>query len=141
MRPTSSREVARQLVAREVKGSDDPAATIAALQRTCARVSENLRRSVGEDGHDALLTRAVTRAQTEHPALRDVGHTGGAGIRLDGLTASVDRHGLPVVAAAVESMLAALVDVLSGLIGADMVLNILDNDGGPTRPPSGRQSQ
>ena len=141
MGPATPRDVARQLLARDFIGGEEPAATVAGLKRTCARVSANLRRSVGDDGHDAMFTRAINRAQTAHPALRDIQRAGDAGIRLDGLTAGVDRHGVATVAAAVEALLAALVELLAGLIGADMVLNILDNDGGPTRPPSGRQPQ
>jgi hypothetical protein len=140
-RSSTSVEVARQLLARESAGGDDSETVVAGIQRTCRRVTANLCRSVGEDGCHALLTRAISRAQAEHPALRGILRAPDAGITVADVAATVDRHGAPAVLAAVEAMLVALVDILAGLIGSDMVLNILDNDGGPTRPPSGRQSQ
>ena len=39
-----------------------------------------------------------------------------------------------LVSAAYESLLASIIDVLGGLIGADMVLNLLDPDS--VQPPS-----
>lgn len=105
------------------------------------RVSENLRRSVGDDGYNALLARALTRTQVEHPALMDVRGGGDADFFLNGIAASVDARGVSVVTAAVESLLATLVDVLSGLIGTDMVLNLLDHDGALPQAPSDRQTQ
>jgi hypothetical protein len=141
MQPSTAREIARQLLAREAAGADEPAAIAAAMQRVCTRTSENLRRSVGDDGYNALLARALARAQTEHPVVTAIRRVGDADISLDGVITSVDAHGLPAVTAAVESLLAAVVDVLSGLIGADMVMNLLDHDSPPRHAPSERHAQ
>ncbi|MEP6508086.1 MAG: hypothetical protein ABJC63_07655 [Gemmatimonadales bacterium] len=122
-------EMARQLLERETAVAPESPENGAALERTLARVSENLRRSVGDDGYEALLARAVARAQSDHPALVDIRGDGIAGLSMDRVTAGVDTHGAAVVTAALESLLATLVDVLSGLIGADMVMNLLDPDG------------
>ena len=65
----SSREIARQMLEREAAGIAEAERLGGALQRTFARVSGNIRRSVGEDGYAALLTRAVvTTASDGHSA-------------------------------------------------------------------------
>lgn len=133
--------MAREFLARHVADTDQSSDTAAALQRVCTRASENLRRAVGEDGHNALLARALRRTEGEHPALADVRRLDDTGIYLDGVVASAAARGVPVVAAALESLLTALIDILSSLIGADMVLNLLDSDGPPSQTPSGRPTR
>lgn len=108
------------------------------MQRLCTRVSYNLRWSLGDDGYDALLTRALKRAEAEHRSLKDIYRVTDSGIQLDGVVACIGRHGEPEVAAALESLLTALIELLSSLIGADMVLNLLDMNGPPT--PRGGQA-
>jgi len=61
--------MARQMLAREIGGADEPAAITAAMQRALMRVSANLRRSVGDDGYNALVARAIARTQPAHPAV------------------------------------------------------------------------
>jgi hypothetical protein len=133
MAPTRSpiaRDIARQLMALESAGAADPAA----LQRLCTRVAENLRHSVGDDGYNALLSRVQARTNGEHPALASILLVDRGAARLGDVTAAVTAHGVDAVRTALESMFTALAEVLSSLIGADMVLNILDS-GGP-RPPA-----
>ncbi len=134
-------DLARQLLGRETAGTLEPAETGAALERTLARVSENLRRSLGDDGYTALLARAVAQTRTEHPALGDIRGAGSLGFPIDGLTADAGTHDIHVISAAFESLLASIVDVLSGLIGADMVLNLLDPDGISSASPRSGESQ
>lgn len=134
-------EMARQLLAREIGGAEEPAAITAAMQRALMRVSENLRRSVGDDGYNALVSRAIARTQPVHPAVIEMRGGGDAEMSANGVLTSVDAHGAPAVTAAVESLLASIADVLSGLIGADMVLNILDPDGLPPEAPRRRQTR
>ena len=138
---TGALDLARQLLGRETAGTTEPADTRAALERTLARVSENLRRSVGDDGYTALLTRAIAQTQTEHPALSDMRGDGPLVFPVDGLTADAGKHDIQVVSAAFESLLASIVDLLSSLIGADMVLNLLDPDGISPAPPRSGESQ
>ena len=121
-------ELARQLLERETSGTLEPAETGAALQRTLALVSENLRRAIGDDGYTALLTRAIAQTQTDTSALGGVRGDGSLVFSADGHTAHVGPHNIHLVSAAFESLLASIIDVLSGLIGADMVLNLLDPD-------------
>ena len=133
--------LARQLLGRETAGTLEPAETGAALQRTLARVSENLRRSLGDDGYSALLARAIAQTQAEYPALGDIHGDGVAGFSMDAMAANAGSDDIHVISAAFESLLASIVEVLSGLIGADMVLNLLDPDGSSTALPQTGGSQ
>jgi hypothetical protein len=100
----------------------------AALQRTLVRVCANLRDSVGDDGRDALLGRALARAESEHPALKDIRRLNHGAVQLDNVVASVEAHGVAAVTTAIEALLAALLDVLGRLIGEDMAMRLLDQD-------------
>ena len=135
---SAAREMARRLVAREAADGDDPAAIGAALQRVCTRMAENLRDAVGDDGYSALLARVLAATVPEHPPLREMCRAGDSTIRLDGVIARVDSYGAPATTAAVEAMLATLADALSGLIGPDMVLNLLDPDHRPNHTSEAR---
>lgn len=122
-----AREMARQLLDRESGGATKAAGLGATMQQTYTRVADNLRHAVGEDGYSALLVRALARSQSDHPVLEDMRRTEPAGIHLD-VVGCVEVHGAAAVGAALESLLAALVDILSDLIGADMVRSLLDDD-------------
>jgi hypothetical protein len=101
---------------------------LAGLQVACLRVTENLRDAMGEDGCAALLARALARTEAQHPALKELRRMDGREIRLDGVVTSVEVHGIAAVDAAIEALLATLVDVLGRLIGEDMALRLLDLD-------------
>ena len=123
--PTLPGELARQLFAPDPQVTDE---TCTVLVGVCERVTGNLRDAVGEDACSALLLRALARTQFEHPALKDLRPQGGNDIRFDAIPASAARHGTAVVTTAVEALLTALIEILSSLIGADMVLNLLKHD-------------
>jgi len=133
----AAQEMARRLLARETSAAREPAMVAAALQRACMRVSANLRDSMGDDGRDALLARAIARTESDHPALKDLRKLNHGAIQLDGILASVEAHGVAPVTTAIEAMLAALVDVLGRLIGEDMAMRLLDHDP-PGPSPDGR---
>jgi len=121
----AARRLARQLLEREATATNEPADLAAAMQRAYTRISDNLRRSVGEDGYTALLTRALARTQSGDPVLRDIRRNQATGIHVD---VAVDAHGPAAVRVALESLVAALVDILSDLIGEDMARSLLDHD-------------
>jgi hypothetical protein len=104
-----------------------------ALQRTFTRVSGNIRRSVGEDGYAALLARAVVTIESDEPVLTVAPRSDGMSVDLD-IAAAVEAHGVRAVGASLESLLAALIDILSDLIGEDMARTLLDHDGTPQKP-------
>ena len=118
----------------------DSAATAAALRRVYARVSNNLRRFVGDDGYNALMARVLAITERERPTLEQIRRTGNADVGLEGMIANIDVHGSADTTAAVEAVLTTLADVLSSLVGADMVLNILDPDSKPLHTTDDRQS-
>jgi hypothetical protein len=127
--------MARQLMALEPAGAKDPVA----MQRICTRMSASLRQSVGDDGYDALLERVHARTNGEHPAMTSILLVEDNAVQLGDVGAAVAVHGVPAVSAALESMFTALIEVLESLIGADMVLNILDPAG--PRPPASRKGK
>ena len=130
--------LARQLLERETVGVTAPDKLGAAMQQAWTRVSESLRQSVGDEGYHALLSRALARTEAE-PLVKHLRRSDAAGIHLD-VVPAVERHGVTPVSAALESLLAALVDILSDLIGADMVRNLLIQD--DSRPgPRARRTQ
>jgi hypothetical protein len=135
----TARKLARELLERETVGMDEPAALGAAMQLVCTRVSENLRRTIGDDGYNALLVRALARTRSEQPGLGDLEPLDAAQIYVDGIAASVATHGSAVVSAALESLIAALLDILSDLIGADMAVSLVEQDG-PSQSRSDRST-
>jgi hypothetical protein len=117
----------------------EPEMVVAALQRTCLRVSENLCDALGQGGCSALLGRALARTGADHPALNDILQPGEGRIDVDGVASSVEAHGVAAVTAAIEALLAALVESLGRLIGEEMAVRLMDHD--PSRPENFRGKQ
>lgn len=135
----SAREMARHLLERETAGVTDGPAAGAAMQLACTRVAESLRESVGDDGYSALFTRAFESVQFDQPVLRDMRRIEADGADLD-VVGGVEGHGAAAVGAALETLFTAIVDILSDLIGPDMVRALLD-DGAGSHPRGGRRTQ
>jgi hypothetical protein len=125
--PTPARAIARHLLERDASTGESPSDAAVALQRACTRISESLRRSVGDDGFNALIARGLARTETAHPALVAVRGFDNSNVRLDGVLKSVGIHGLPAVSVAIESLFEVVVEVLTSLIGADMAVTLLDD--------------
>lgn len=133
---------ARRLLASDAPpaGEESQAAIAAALQQTCLRVCGNLSDSFGDDGCNALFARALARAEAQHPTLRELRRAGQDTIHLEGVAGTAALHGVVPVSAAIEALLAALIDILSRLIGEDMARQMIDNEaprqkgGGAPRP-------
>lgn len=133
-------QIARQILARDLTpdSARSPDAVGAGLQRTLTRLSDSLRDALGDDGCSALLARALARTEQQHPALNSVRRLNDDSIYLDGVVQSVETHGAASVAAAVEALLAALVEILGRLIGEDMTIRIMDYDSSRSRTSEGR---
>jgi hypothetical protein len=131
--------MARHLLERETAGVTDAPALGAAMQRACTRVAESLRSSLGDDGYSALLTRAFESAESGLPVLSDIRRVEADGVDLD-VVGGVEGHGAVAVGAALQALFTAIVDILSDLIGADMVRALLDENDGP-HMRSGRRTQ
>jgi len=129
----SSREIARQILEREAAGATEVDGLGDALERTFTRVSRNIRCSVGDDGYAALLARAVVTTAPDEPVLPVIPRSDAKGVDLD-IPTAVKAHGVHAVRAYLESLLAALVGILSDLIGEDMARMLLDPDRSPRSP-------
>ena len=124
----SSVLLARRLLAHDTPaGSSDPEVAAVGLRKTCARVSTTLRNALGADGCNALLVRAVTRTEAQHPLIADLRRSEG-NVSFDELVRSVDEHGVVPVSAAVEALLASLIEILARLIGEEMTIRITTVD-------------
>jgi hypothetical protein len=97
------------------------------MQRTVSQLCEALRDSIGDDGLQALLVRALAQTEKDHPLLNSVLRNEHDIVRLNGVAASVEKHGASHVASAVEAFVAVVVDVLARLIGEDMAIQIIDS--------------
>jgi hypothetical protein len=120
-----ARALARHLVERDLAHASQPADIGAALEGTWTRVAEHLRRTVGDDGYMALLTRAVARAQPGEPVLNDLCRNETTAVHVD-IPAAIDAHGTAAASATIVSLIASLVDVLGDLIGDDMARSLID---------------
>ncbi|HWH51493.1 MAG TPA: hypothetical protein VN651_08105 [Gemmatimonadaceae bacterium] len=123
-----SRQLARHLLDRETIDVTEESALAAAMQRAYERVSKDLRETFGEDGFAALLVRALSRVQAGSEVLEAMRRVEGSRIHLE-VAAGVGGHGAKAAAEALESLITAIVDILSDLIGADMVRHLLVHDG------------
>lgn len=120
-------EFARELVRRQVREPAPPTRQLAdALHRTCESVFSNVRLSMGDDGCRALFGRAFSAVHDQHPAIETLRVAGDCEIPRERLLAAIETHGASATTSAVEALLAALVDILARLIGADMTIRILD---------------
>jgi hypothetical protein len=121
--------MARLLLAGLVDERDSPKEAAAAVQRVWSRIAESLRRSVGDDGYNALVARALHRIQAQHPAVLDIRRVVGDTTYLDSVEVAAEKHGAPAVTAAIEAVLTEIIDILSSLVGTDMVGSLLQRDG------------
>jgi hypothetical protein len=120
------------LLKRETPDLADEAALSDAMVRAYTRLSDDLRRTVGEDGYTALLARALSRTQGDQPVLKTVRRVAAERIHMD-IAAGVADHGATAVGAGLEALFTAIVEILSDLIGADMVRSLLEYHEPPDR--------
>jgi hypothetical protein len=137
-----STEIARRILRRDQSTLRDGTSDVdVALQRSFLRFADALRESLGEVGSAALFARALARTEVAHPALKDLRRLGDHGIRLDDIAASVEGHGIEDVAAGIEALIVAVVDVLTRLIGEDMTIRLLDYDEPDPRTRDGERAR
>src|SRR5687768_2293420 len=122
----SARELVTLITAREGR-KPNPAADAAAVNAALERVSAELTRWVGPDGSRALLIRALGRAQTSHPVLSSVSIPNESRPILQGLSAAIDSGGAGPVAAGLETMLVALFELLSRLMGDALLQRLAEH--------------
>lgn len=119
-------ELTRRLVAREATQGDAPDVAAAAVHAACERAYQTLSRWLGATGSYELFTRALAHAQVEHPLLRDIRLRTHSESGLEGVAESIQVHGVAAVAAGLESLLVALIELLGRLVGDDMAARLIE---------------
>lgn len=115
---------ARRLVEQALEGATE--AETAALSQLVERVYDGLARSFGSYGAHAVMTRALGRVRTEHPALASVAASASTSPHLTGWPlASSDTVRLSMTAA-VAALLVTLLASLTRLIGDDLAASLLE---------------
>ena len=128
-------EVARRHWARAAGDTNTLEEVAAAAARTCTKLQAGLARWVGTEGYRALIDRALLLARAEHPAL------GGLSCHGEGepvTTAAVRAHSAAEVATGVVVLVATLIELLSGIVGEEMAVELVNQ--AVTRAPVARAS-
>lgn len=127
----TSSEIARGILTQGVVEAGDgrPEAAALALQRTCVRMTVALRDALGDAGCATLLGRALARAAETHPLVKELPRIETDAFHLDGVADQVEAHGIEAVTAALEALFTALIDILARLIGEDMAIRLITQDG------------
>jgi hypothetical protein len=126
----AAREAARRLLARELRGSDDPDAVAAGAERVFAQVFRNLAQWVGTAGCHALVTRSLVLTAPQFPILTGVRHMQSAP-HLERLAENAREYGGKATIDGVTALLASIITTLNGLIGEDVAMSILDAQSSP----------
>jgi hypothetical protein len=115
----------RGRAADQLSHDDGAEGTAVAAGVACERICRTLARTLGAIGSRALLTRALSQARAEHPALQDLSISAKADVALDGISLAAAAHGEPAVVAGLETVLSELLALLGRLIGKDMVARLV----------------
>jgi hypothetical protein len=112
-------------MAEEQQFDDGAEGAALAAAAACERICRSLTRSLGFVGSRALLARALSRAQTEHSALKEVCVSSRLDVALDGVARAARSHGESGVVAGLETVLSALFALLARLLGLDLVARLV----------------
>ena len=122
---SDARELARQLVSRAARHSNEPVGAAATAFMACQTANRALSRSIGATGAYALLSRALAEATRAHPLLREIRINDNGSSGLEGLEAVVAAHGSRASAAGLEALLEILLSLLGRFVGFDMVVRLV----------------
>jgi hypothetical protein len=111
--------------AHERPSEEGTTATALQVAVACERMCRTLTRSLGAIGSRVLLERALSQAQAEYAALREVRINTRGDLALNGVELAVVAHGETAVVAGLEMVLSALLSLLERLIGRDMVARLV----------------
>ncbi|MFW6085463.1 MAG: hypothetical protein ACODAA_09635, partial [Gemmatimonadota bacterium] len=120
-----SRDLARRVIELEAGHAAGGEARAEAAQRALARFHEHMRELVGAAGFDALAGRAIGRARSKHPALRDVDVSPDPATALDQLREALRDRGAEEVPGALECVLAHTIELLFRFLGARLTLRVV----------------
>lgn len=129
MTPAAATDAARRLWARAAGDTGAPEEVAAAAERICTQLRAGLGRWIGAAGYRALLDRALGLAREEHPALAGFSCLGG---EEPVTTAAVRAQGAGEVAAGLVALVAALIELLSRIVGEEMAVRLVEQIGIPS---------
>jgi hypothetical protein len=139
--PSPALAAARHLISRmKLYPASDSASDplVSALHRACAAAVLNMKHSIGDDGCNALLSRAFAGTEAAHPLAAKLRDSTAFITSRERLSAAVVAHGGTAVEAAVEHLLAGLIAILARLIGDEMAIRVIDRDAiPPANGPAG----
>jgi hypothetical protein len=139
----ATREIARRLINRRGVDQAGSRSAAQAAAAACDHLYWDLSRWVGLDGCQALFTRALTQARADHPVLEQIRLSTKSDRHLDGVSETIKTHGDGATAESVESVLVALIELLTRLIGNEMVTRLVEGSppwsGEDAPTPAGRQ--
>ena len=141
MPQSSARALAGEILSREIEGARTATAAAGAAELVFQRLADNLVRWVGTDGSQALFARARAIAQTRSEALRVIPPPARSALFLDALAAHAEPHDVTSILEGAVTILEALIELLSRLVGDDLAMKLLTESGanqpsGSGRPPS-----
>ena len=119
-------ELARRLIAREASASGLADSPVAATQAACERVYRGLALWLGENGAQALFTRALAQARSAHPPVREISLRAKSERRLDGVTEAIQTYGAGAVATGLEAVLMGVLQLLGRLLGAEIATRLVN---------------
>ena len=129
-------ELARRLIAREASASGLANGPAAATQAACERVYRGLALWLGENGAQALFTRALAQARSAHPPVREISLHPKSERRLDGVTETIQTYGASAVAGGLEAVLTGVLELLGRLLGADIATRLVEQTTPDDDPPN-----
>jgi len=119
--------IARRLIARAAAGGDARESALA-VRVACEHALRDLTHSLGVNGVQALLARALTQVQGVHPSVLQLRVGRQLSPSIEGLAQSIEAHGARAVVAGLDALLEALLTLLGRLIGTDMVARLVELD-------------
>ena len=147
MAESSARELARQILARDLAATDTPTPVnvAAAAERAFHRLANGLAIWIGPEGSQALFTRALALAQAQDRALKAVPPPARSALFLDALAANAEPHDGASVLDGVVLIMTTLIELLTRLVGEDLAVRLVADaasghasDG--VRPPDAERS-
>lgn len=121
----SASELAHRLIARASKSSDGSGGDAATVFAVCQATYRVLARSIGTAGAGALFSRALALADKGHPLLREIPFDRDEDSALAGFKATIEKHGSPATAEALEKLLELHLSLLERFVGIDVVVRLV----------------
>lgn len=127
----STRETARHLIDSRRAEQSEPNGRARTVAFACDALNRELSRWVGPDGCHALFKRSITQAKTESGALDKIQLRPGTDPYVEGVEESIRSHGDAAAAAALESVLVNVIELLGRLVGDSMATKLIERSIAP----------